>query len=69
MVKLEKQFINLVLLAIVLSLMPISNMYFLVLMQNSVNSTILFTIIGILLIIGIDILSKNTLIRTKSERH
>lgn len=69
MVKLKKQFVNLVLLAIVLSLMPISNMYFLVLMQNSVNSTILFTIIGILLIIGIDILSKNTLIRTKSERH
>ena len=69
MVKLEKQFVNLVLLAIVLSLMPISNMYFLVLMQNSVNSTILFTIIGILLIIGIDILSKNALIRTKSESH
>ena len=63
MVKLEKQFVNLVLLEIVLSLMPISNMYFLVLMQNRVNSIILFTIIGI------NILSKNALIRTKSERH
>lgn len=63
MVKLEKQFVNLVLLAIVLNLMPIRNMYFLVLMQNNVNSIILFTIIGI------NILSKNVLIRTKSERH
>lgn len=69
MVKLEKQFVNLVLLAIVLNLMPIRNMYFLVLMQNNVNSIILFTIIGILLIIGIDILNKNALIRTKLERH
>ena len=69
MVKLEKQFVNLVLLAIVLNLMSISSMYFLVLMQNRVNSIIMFTIIGILLIIGITILSKNALIRTKSERH
>ena len=63
MVTLEKQFVNLVLLEIVLSLMPISNMYFLVLMQNRVNSIIMFTIIGINIII------KNSLIRTKSERH
>lgn len=69
MVKLEKQFVNLVLLAILLNLMPIRNMYFLVLMQNNVNSIILFTIIGILLIIGIDILNKNASIRTKLERH